>query len=139
MRALQEEVFKIGTHGLAGSGILQSTVPGREGDGGLETRHLFVDTEWIRHSAEVPHGDSGISFRVDKGDWMFSIDLKDSCPSGISTVSSLPSQGMGLISSVRCVSVCPLPHRCLPESMLWFRSGVLLLRYVDDWLVIAES
>ena len=28
--------------------------------GGLETRHRFVDTEWIRHSDEVPNGDSGV-------------------------------------------------------------------------------
>ena len=46
-------------------------------------------------------------------------------------------------SSVPCVLVCPRPRKCSPVFVLvleWaHRRGVHLLRYLDDWLVIAES
>ena len=42
-------------------------------------------------------------------------------------------------SSRRCTSACPRLRRSSPESLLWFLSGVSLLRYVDDWLVVVES
>ena len=80
---------------------------------GVATRHRSVGTEWLRHSDEVPHGDSGISFRVDQEGELDVLHrperhlLPDSCPSGISAVSSLLSWRMDL--SVPCIvlrSVC---------------------------------
>ena len=96
-----------GTRGPAGSGALQSAVPCGEGDKGLVNRYRSVDTEWLCHSDEVPHGDSGVSFRVDQERGLDVLHrperrlLPDSCPSGIPAVSSLLSRRMGL--SIPCV------------------------------------
>ena len=43
----------------------------------------------------------------------------------------------GSVSSVHCASVCPRPHRCSPESSLWFRSGRIggVCFYSITWMI----
>ena len=73
---------------------------------GLATCHRPVDCEWLCHGDEVSDGDLGVSVRVDQERGLDVLDrpegrlLPDSCPSGISAVSSLLSRGTGL--SVPC-------------------------------------
>ena len=107
---------------------------------GLETCHQFVDIEWIRHSDEVPYGDSSVCSRVNTAGGLYVLCrpersvLSDSCLSGISAFSPLLSRETAL-----SVSSCPRPCRCLLESLLWFQRAVRLLRYLNDWLVVAKS
>ena len=74
---------------------------------------------------------ASVSGSIRKGDWMFSIDVKDAyCTSTFLSVRNpVRIYGFasrdGSTSSVPYVSFCPRPHRCSPESSFWFRSGLI--------------
>ena len=92
-----------GTYGPATSRFLQSAVPCREGDrgggggGGGAARHRPVSSERLCYDDEESDGDPGIRVRVYQEKGLDVLDrpeghlLPDSCPSGISTISSVLS------------------------------------------------
>ena len=62
----------------AQSRLSQLPFCGAESDRWLEASHRLVHSEWLCHPDQVPDGDSSVGFGlIQKGDWMFSIDLKD--------------------------------------------------------------
>ena len=68
--------------------------------------------------------------------------LPDSCPSGISAISSVLSRDVST-SSMPCFSLFMAPQvftRVFALILEWAHwRCVCLLRYLDDWLVIVES
>ena len=119
-----------GTCGPARSRVLQSAVPCGEGDRGVAACHPPVDSECLRHGDEVSDGDHGVSIRVDQKRRLDVLHrpegrlLPDSCPSGISAVSSLLSRETGL--SVPCVVLRSVHGPTgVHQSSFWFQSGCI--------------
>ena len=110
------------------SGFLQPSIPRPEGFGVVAPHHRSVDPERLHHLVALPHGDSSVSpsfhppRRLD--------DLPG--PAG-----RLPSGS----SSSRFVSTAPqvFTRIMAPVSAILHRYGVRMLRYLDDWLILAST
>ena len=140
-----------GSHrtGSSDSRLLQSPIRGPEGLWVLATHHRPVYPEHIHRVTTLPYGDSsvrptlhspgrlndliGSSGRLPSG----------SNPPGIASVSSIyygrssiPVQGTMLRAND-----CPsgLYKAMAPISTILHRYGIRILRYLDDWLILAES
>ena len=111
------------------SRVLQPVVPGKEGDGGcwwpiidLLALHGFVTLTKLKMGTVA-----SLLGSVRKGDWMFSIDLRDAYFQIPAPPESWPYLRFVLkgvsTSSMPSVSVCLQPSRFSPESLLWCRSG----------------
>ena len=129
--------------------LLQSALPRGESDGGMESHHCPFSTEWIRHSGEVQDGNRRFSPGVSLPRRLDVLHRPPRCilpgpgQSGVSPVSVVLSRGT-------CLSVQGIVLRPFHGSTVFTRiftlvsewahwRGVLLLRYLDDWLVLAES
>ena len=130
------------------SGFLQLSVPRPEGFGVVASHHRPVDPERLRHLVSLPHGDSTVSPSFRPGDWMVSLDLQD-------TYLQVPIhrdsrrylrfviKGRAYQFRVLCFGLTTTPQvftRIMaPVSAILHKYGVRMLRYLDDWLILASS
>ena len=134
-RELQEEVFKMLLKGplepedQPSPGFYSRLFLAEKVMGGwwpiidMSTLNGFVTpSEWFQIETVT-----SVLRSIRKGDWMFSVDLKDA----YFQIPVHPEFQLFLrfclegwvYQFMPCVSVCPRPCRCSPESSLWFRSG----------------
>ena len=117
--------------------------------GRLAARHRSVGSPWLHYADEVRDGDRSVCVGVyqEGGLDVFyrphRCVLLDSCPSGISAISSFCLKGCVHQFRALCFGLSTAPQvftRVLTLVPEWEpRRGMLLLRYLDDWLIIAES
>ena len=131
------------------SGFLQPPLPRQEGFGVLAPHHRPVDPERVHHLVTLPHGDSSVSpefhpsrrlddlpgpaRRLSSGT---SSPRFASLPSLRGRREDFPIQGSLLRSYDRASS---LHEDLAPVSAILHRHGVRMLRYLDDWLILASS
>ena len=131
------------------SGFLQPSIPRPGGFGVVAPHHRSVDPERLHHLVALPHGDSSVSpefhppRRLD--------DLPGPAgriPSGSSSsrFASLPSlRGSREVVPVqgplfRSYNRAQVFTRIMaPVSAILHRYGVRMLRYLDDWLILAST
>ena len=135
--------------GPSDSRLLQSPIRGPEGLRVLATHHRPVYPEHIHSVTTVPHGDSSVRpISIRQGDWMISLDLQDAYlqvpihPESRRylrfTMGGVPYQ-----FRVLCFGLTTAPQvftrLMAPISAILHRYGIRILRYLDDWLILAES
>ena len=131
------------------SRLLQSPIRGPEGLWVLATHHRPVYPEHIHSVTTVPYGDSSVRPRsIRQGNWMISLDLQDAYlqvpihPESRRylrfTIGGVPYQ-----FKVLCFGLTTYPQvftrLMAPISAILHRYGIRILRYLDDWLILAES
>ena len=131
------------------SRFLQPSLPRQEGFGVLAPHHRSVDPESLRHLVALPHETPrSVLNSIRPGDWMISLDLQDvylqvpvhhdSRPFLRFVVDGKPFQ-----FRVLCFGLTTAPQvltRIMaPVSAILHRHGVRMLRYLDDWLILASS
>ena len=131
------------------SGFLQPSIPRPEGFGVVAPHHRPLDPELLRHLVSLPHGDSTVSplfhpsGRLDGLPGPAGRLPAGSGSSRFASLSSLrgrrkdvPVQGPLLRSDDRAPS---LHEDYGPVSAILHKYGVRMLRYLDDWLILASS
>ena len=130
------------------SGFLQPFIPRPEGFGVVAPHHRSVNPERLHHLVALPHGDSSVSpsfhppRRLD--------DLPG--PAGRLPSGSSSSRFASLSSLRGSREVVPIPgplplttapqvftRIMAPVSAILHRYGVRMLRYLDDWLILAST
>ena len=135
--------------GSSDSRLLQSPIRGPEGLWVLATHHRPVYPEHIHGVTTHPYGDSSVRLRsIRQGDWMISLDLQDAylqVPIHPElrrylrfTMGGVPYQFRVLYFGL---TTTPQVFTGLmaPISAILHRYGIRILRYLDDWLILAES
>ena len=131
------------------SGFLQPPLPRPEGFGVVAPHHRSVDPERIHHLGTLPHGDSSVNPEFHPpGDWMISLDLQDAylqVPVHHDSRRFLRFVVAGKTYQFRvlCFGLTTAPQvftRIMaPVSAILHRRGVRMLRYLDDWLILAST
>ena len=131
------------------SGFLQPSLPRPEGFGVVAPHHRSVDPERIHHLVTLPHGDSSVSpDSIRPGEWMISLDLQDAylqVPVHHDSRRFLRFVVAGKTYQFRvlCFGLTTAPQvftRIMaPVSAILHRHGVRMLRYLDDWLILAST
>ena len=123
------------------SGFLQPSFPHQEGFGVLAPHHRFVDPEPLRHLVTLPHGDSSGSPEFHPSRRLDDLQVPvhhDSRRFLRFVVNGKPFQ-----FRVLCFGLTTAPQvftRIMaPVSAILHRHGVRMLRYLDDWLILASS
>ena len=131
------------------SGFLQPSIPRPEGFGVVAPHHRPVDPEQLHHLGTLPHGDSSVSpefhpprrlddlpgpaRRLSSGS---SASRFASFPSLRGSREDLPVQGP-LFRTTTAPQV--FTRIMAPVSAILHRHGVRMLRYLDDWLILAST
>ena len=125
------------------SGFLQPPIPRPEDFEVVAPDHRPVDPERLRHLVSLPYGDSTVSpLFIRPGDWMVSLDLQvpvhhDSC-----RYLRFVVEGRTYQFRVLCFGLTTAPQvfaRVMaPVSAILHKYGVRMLRYLDDWLILAS-
>ena len=127
----------------SGSRLLQPSLPGGKGVRRLET----VINEFVQQTPFKMETASSVLLSVRKGDFLASIDLKDASFQISVHVSSrkwlrFVSNGTVHQFRVLCFGLSTAPQvftRVFATVSAWAHArGVCLLRYLDDWLVLAS-
>ena len=125
------------------SGFLQPPLPRQEGFGVLAPHHRPVDPERVHHLVTLPHGDSSVSPEFHPSRRLD--DLPGPArrlPSGTSYLRFVVD-GKTFQFRVLCFGLTTAPQvftRIMaPVSAILHRHGVRMLRYLDDWLILASS
>ena len=131
------------------SGFLQPSFPRQEGFGVLAPHHRLVDPERqitsSRFHMETP---PSVLNSIRPGDWMISLDLQDAylqVPVHHDSRRFLRFvvDGKPFQFRVLCFGLTTAPQvftRIMaPVSAILHRHGVRMLRYLDDWLILASS
>ena len=131
------------------SGFLQPSIPRPEGFGVVAPHHRPVDPERLHHLVAFPHGDSSsVLSSIRPGDWMISLDLQDAylqVPVHHDSRRYLRFvvAGKSYQFRVLCFGLTTAPQvftRIMaPVSAILHRYGVRMLRYLDDWLILAST
>ena len=131
------------------SRFLQPSLPRQEGFGVLAPHHRFVDPESLRHLIALPHGDPSVSpelhppRRLDDLLGPARRVSSGSSSSRFASFSSLRAGREALPFRVLCFGLTTAPQvftRIMaPVSAILHRHGVRMLRYLDDWLILASS
>ena len=131
------------------SRFLQPSLPRQEGFGVLAPHHRSVDPESLRHLVALPHGDSSVSpelhppRRLDDLPGPARRVSSGSSSSRFASLSSLRGGREALQFRVLCFGLTTAPQvftRIMaPVSAILHRHGVRMLRYLDDWLILASS
>ena len=134
------------------SGFLQPSFPRQEGFGVLAPHHRFVDPERLRHLVTLPHGDSSVSPELHSSRRLDDLPGPARCVSSGSSSSRFASfsslrgivvDGKPFQFRVLCFGLTTAPQvftRIMaPVSAILHRHGVRMLRYLDDWLILASS
>ena len=125
------------------SGFLQPSIPRPEGFGVVAPHHRPLDPERLRHLVSLPHGDSTVSPSFHPSGRLDG--LPGPAGSGSSRFASLsslrdrrkdiPVQGLfGLTTAPQVFT-----RIMAPVSATLHKYGVRMLRYLDDWLILASS
>ena len=135
--------------GSSDSRLLQSPICGPEGFRGVAPHHRPVYPEHLHRFPAISHGDSSVRppfhspRRLD--DLLRSAGRipPSSDPSGIASVSSLQHGRSPYQFRVLCFGLTTAPQvftrLMAPISAILHRYGIRMLRYLDDWLILAES
>ena len=131
------------------SWFLQPSVPRPEGFGVVASHHRPVDPERLRHLVSLPHGDSTVSPSL------HSSGRLDDLPRPEDAYLQVPVhrnsrrylrfvvQGKTYQFRVLCFGLTTAPQvftRIMaPVSAILHKYGVRMLRYLDDWLILASS
>ena len=131
------------------SGFLQPSIPRPEGFGVMAPHHRPVDPEQLHHLGTLPHGDSSVSpeFHPPRRlDDLPGPARRLSSGSSASRLASFPSllvAGKTYQFRVLCFGLTTAPQvftRIMaPVSAILHRLGVRMLRYLDDWLILAST
>ena len=124
------------------SGFLQPSLPRQEGFGVLAPHHRSVDPERLHHLVTLPHGDSSVS-----PEFHPSRRLDDLPGPAVHHDSRrylrFVVDGKPFQFRVLCFGLTTAPQvftRIMaPVSAILHRHGVRMLRYLDDWLILASS
>ena len=131
------------------SGFLQPSLPRPERFGVLAPHHRSVDPERLHHLVTLPHGDSSVSPEFHPSRRLYDLpgparrlssgsDHHDSRRYLRFVVDGKPFQ-----FRVLCFGLTTAPQvftRIMaPVSTILHRHGVRMLRYLDDWLILASS
>ena len=140
-----------GSHrtGPSDSRLLQSPIRGPEGLRVLVTHHRPVYPEHIHSVTTVPYGDSSVRptlyspRRLDDLIGSAGRLPSSSNPPGITSVSCFTMGGVPYQFRVLCFGLTTAPQvftrLMAPISAILHRYGIRILRYLDDWLILAES
>ena len=138
-----------GNRPRSGSRLLQSPFSCEKGDGGLATRDRPLSPERVCSPHSVQDGDSCLCAPVrQRGDFLASIDLKDAyfqIPVHRSSRKLLRFLSEGTVYQFKalCFGLSTAPQiftSVFAAVSAWAHShGIRLLRYLDDWLVLASS
>ena len=135
--------------GSSDSRLLQSPICGPEGFRGVAPRHRPVYPEHLHRISAISHGDSSVRPPFHSPRRL--VDLPRSAgrippgsgPSGIASVSSLHHGRSPLPVQVLCFGLTTAPQvftwLMAPISAILHRYCIRMLRYLDDWLILAES
>ena len=135
--------------GSSGSRLLQSPICGPEGFRGMAPHHRPIHPEHLHRIPAISHGDSSVLPSLHSpGDCMISLDLQDA----YLQVPVHPESRrylrftMGGVSyqfRVLCFGLTTAPQvftrLMAPISAILHRYGIRMLRYLDNWLILAES
>ena len=131
------------------SGFLQPSLPRPEGFGVVAPHHQSVDPERIHHLVTLPHGDSSsVLNSIRPGDWMISLDLQDAylqvpVHHNSRRFIRFVVPGKPYQFRVLCFGLTTAPQvftRIMaPVSAILHRHGIRMLRYLDDWLILAST
>ena len=114
------------------SRFLQPSLPRQEGFGVLAPHHRSVDPESLRHLIALPHGDPSVSPELHPPG-----RLDDLLGPARRVSSGSSSSRLASFSSLRAGREA-LPIQG-PVSAILHKYGVRMLRYLDDWLILASS
>ena len=129
------------------SGFLQPSFPRQEGFGVLAPHHRFVDPERLRHLVTLPHGDSSVSPELHPSrrldDLLQDAYLQVPVHHDLRRFLRFVVDGKPFQFRVLCFGLTTAPQvftRIMaPVSAILHRHGVRMLRYLDDWLILASS
>ena len=135
-----------GDRSRSGPRLLQPPLPGGKGDGRLASRDRPVDSEHLHSTDTVQDGDCSLRLercpreRSPRLPGLEGRVLSGARPSKFQEVSALYVTGDRL---VLCFGLSTAPQvftRVFAAVSAWAHSrGIRLLRYLDDWLVLASS
>ena len=127
------------------SGFLQPSIPRPEGFGVVAPHHRSVDPERLHHLVALPHGDSSVSpefhppRRLDLQDAYLQVPVHHDSRRYLRFVVA----GKSYQFRVLCFGLTTAPQvftRIMaPVSAILHRYGVRMLRYLDDWLILAST
>ena len=130
-------------------GFLQPSVPRPEGFRVVTSHHRPVDPERLRHLVSLPHGDSTVSpsfhpsGRLDGLPGPAERLPAGSCSSRFVRYLRFVIKGRAYQFRVLCFGLTTAPQvftRIMaPVSAILHKYGVRMLRYLDDWLILASS
>ena len=125
------------------SWFLQPSVPRPEGVGVVASHHRPVYPERLRHLISLPHGDSTVSPSFHPSGRLDDIlGPAGRLPAG-SCSSRFVVQGRAYQFRVLCFGLTTAPQvftRIMaPVSTILHKYGIRMLRYLDDWLILASS
>ena len=133
----------------SGSRLLQSSLPGGEGDWRLEACDRSLAFERLRPVDAVQDGTvTSVLLSVREGDFLASLDLKDAyfqIPIHGSSRKLLMFMSEGTVYQFKalCFGLSTAPQvftRVFAAVSAWAHArGIRLLRYLDDWLVLSSS
>ena len=116
---------------------------------GVVPHHRPIHPELLHRLSAISHGDSSVRPPFHSpGDWMISLDLQDSyLQVPIHTESRrylrFTIGGVSYQFRVLCFGLTTAPQvftrLMVPISAILHRYGIRMLRYLDDWLILAES
>ena len=131
------------------SRFLQPSLPRQEGFGVLAPHHRFVDPERLHHLVTLPHGDSSVSPEFHPSRRLYDLpgparrSSSGSSSSRFASFSSLRGRRKPFQFRVLCFGLTTAPQVFMrimaPVSAILHRHGVRMLRYLDDWLILASS
>ena len=131
------------------SGFLQPSIPRPEGFGVVAPHHRPVDPERLCHLVSLPYGDSTVipschpSGRLDGFPGPAGRLPAGSCSSRLRRYLRFVVEGRTYQFRVLCFDLTTAPQvftRIMaPVSAILHKYGVRMLRYLDDWLILASS
>ena len=126
------------------SGFLQPSIPRPEGFGVVAPHHRPVDPERLRHLVSLPHGDSTVSPSFHPSGRLDGFPgPAGSCSSRFASLSSLRGRGKDVPVQGPLFWSCnhtPSLHENYGSRFRHpHKYGVRMLRYLDDWLILASS
>ena len=132
----------------SGSRLLQSSLPGGEGDWRLEACDRSLSFERLRPAHAVQDGNSRFGAVICQRDFLASLDLKDAyfqIPIHGSSRKLLRFMSEGTVYQFKalCFGLSTAPQvftRVFAAVSAWAHArGIRLLRYLEDWLVLSSS